>query len=41
MNMSTKKLIETCDFISIDTSALMETDTLLDFLKRYEDIYRS
>ena len=39
MNMSTKKLIETCDFISIDTSALMETDTLLDFLKRYEDIF--
>lgn len=35
MNMETKNFIETCDFINIDTSSLMETDSLLNFLENY------
>lgn len=38
MNMETKNFIETCDFINMDTSALMETDSLLNFLENYGSI---
>lgn len=33
--MDTANLIETCDFINMDTSALMESDSLLRFLNNY------
>lgn len=38
MSMDTKYFIESCDFISIDTSALMETDAILNFLDNYQNI---
>ena len=36
MSMDTKTFIETCDFISMDTSPLMETKSLLNFLANYK-----
>ena len=35
MRTETEKLIETCDFISMDTSALMETNALQNFVEKY------
>lgn len=39
MNRDMKELIEECDFISIDTSTLMETKALKKFLNDYKEVF--